>query len=381
MHIRRAESDEEQQACKDLIARVYRDAYGVTLTDGTTDPDGGLERFPDRFAMGTVDGRLVATCGLYTSDTYVERYGLVSREALDEALEAAEVSPYDVRGRERPFYEYTKVVVDPAFGKRGFGRQFLAATHSRSFLHGPDGIVPFLLVCARLSVFRLWDAMGLRTRYLRDFPIYRNHARYRSPEDPMESRLVVPERDVAARWFLRPWPTVVWSPSDVDVRPTAGPAVDLRLVTSDLQRRWHRCYLTAEFLAGLVAPHSTRLLMVIDELLENAAKFSCDPEDTVHLRVVHEGPELHVEATNRARRARADDLAALITRLQDGDHEAMFVEHLERSSHAGDMSRLGFLTLCLNAGARLDVRVDERDDDTCDVTVQATIRVDERVAA
>lgn len=198
MHIevRVAKTAAEVAACKELSGRVYYEQYGVKLTDGLCNPLGYRERFPDRFAMGFIDGKFAACAGLYVGETYVERFGRVDDALIASVLEEAGCP----EAISRPRVEYTKVVVDPAFGGQGIGRRFIAMTHAREFLE-VDGEIPLLFVCARYSVFRLWQAVGIRTRPLRPFPWYRNHERYRSSADPMESRLVIPELDIDKRWF------------------------------------------------------------------------------------------------------------------------------------------------------------------------------------
>jgi hypothetical protein len=66
-----------------------------------------------------------------------------------------------------------------------------------------DAAQPYILtVCAKLSVFRsLYDDMGIRTRVIKPFPKYPAHERYRSPTDPMESRLIIPDLDIPSKWY------------------------------------------------------------------------------------------------------------------------------------------------------------------------------------
>jgi hypothetical protein len=197
--VRLAEGPEDERRCRDLISGIYAAAYAVEMTTGKADPDGGLEAFPHRFVMGLApDGQLVACAGLYTRDTYVERYGQVSLERIAAVARAAGVTDPERRRR----YEFTKIVVAPGWGGKGLGRRFIGAAHARDFLCADSGgVPPLVLVCAKLSVFKLWDAVGIHSRFLKSFPLYRNHERYRRPEDPMESRLVIPEKDVARRWY------------------------------------------------------------------------------------------------------------------------------------------------------------------------------------
>jgi hypothetical protein len=59
-----------------------------------------------------------------------------------------------------------------------------------------------MVFCAKLSIIdRIFHRAGLRTRRIKEFPFYKVHELYRSPEDPMESRLIIPTLDIPARWY------------------------------------------------------------------------------------------------------------------------------------------------------------------------------------
>jgi hypothetical protein len=384
MRVRLAADPPDVAACRELIGRVYLERYGVTLSDAAADPDGGAERFPDRYVLGEVDGRMVACAGLYCGTTYVERFGGVDAGDVRAACRQAGLEPAEYA--DRPFVEYTKIVVDPTRGRRGYGRRFLAASHAAGFLAPAGERLPLVLVCARLTTFRLWEAVGIHTRFLREFPSYRNHARYRSVADPMESRLVIPERDVPTRFLRAELPT--WVPEPVlpaalaheDLERHEGDvplaSMDLVVTAREVRAHWPRCWLTAEFLARAFAPTHSQLTVVIDELLENAVKFCADRAEQVTVRVHRlQNAVMRVEAHNRCDRDHAEDLDACVRRVLRSDPEALFVEQLERSARSAhrDESRMGFVTLCIHAGARLGVRIREARDGLYDVTVSALL--------
>lgn len=214
VEIREAETELELDACRALVADTYERWYGVRFADRRADPNGRLEPFPDRFAMGLVGGQLVASAGLYVRQTYVERFGRVSDDDIAAAMARAGVEP-DVA---RPRIEYTKLVVRYGWEGHGIGRHLLAATHCRAFLGADEnGVPPLVLACGKRSVFsRFYDAMGIRTRPIKPFPKYRNHERYRSDDDPMDSRLIIPEIDVHARWYRQAMP------GEVVIEPVGG---------------------------------------------------------------------------------------------------------------------------------------------------------------
>jgi hypothetical protein len=204
IEIRMARRHSEVLACQYLIAEVYNRHYDIVFSRDEVDLNAKIEPYPHRYVMGVVGSELVAAAGLYTSNTYVDRYGGIGGEELERALVEAGV-PERVRN---PHREYTKLVVRQGWEGKGIGRFFFAVTHSRDFIVG-DGDVPLLLSCAKLSVFRsLYDVAGIRTRILRPFPNYRVHELYRTENDPMDSRLIVPDLDIDPRWYNRRLPDV-----------------------------------------------------------------------------------------------------------------------------------------------------------------------------
>ncbi|MCA9490354.1 MAG: hypothetical protein KC621_10530 [Myxococcales bacterium] len=189
VHISRVTRRADLRRAKELVERIYGERYGVSFTDGTPDPHQRLEPWPDRFVMAQFEGRIVAVGGLYTGITYAERYSGLTRADLEAAVASAGVDP---RGRD--FVEYGRLTVAP--GWEGIGPIFLTVTHSRGFLAPEGGRTPFVLACAKVSVFRLCERARIKTRTLGLFPSYPSHERYRTPTDPMETRITIPELDL-----------------------------------------------------------------------------------------------------------------------------------------------------------------------------------------
>jgi hypothetical protein len=197
IEIRMARRQSEVLACQYLIAEVYNRYYDIVFSKDNVDLNAKIEPYPHRYVMGLIDGQLVAAAGLYTNHTYVERYGAVTDQDIARVLQDAGVPDR----LHRPRREYTKLVVHRDWEGYGIGRFFFAVTHSRDFVVG-DGEVPLLLSCAKHSVYHgLYDFVGVRTRLLKPFPIYKVHERYRSDDDPMDSRLVLPDIDIDPRWY------------------------------------------------------------------------------------------------------------------------------------------------------------------------------------
>ncbi len=159
--------------------------------------------------------------------------------------------------------------------------------------------------------------------------------------------------------------------------------VDLCLASRDSSATWQRCTLTADFLAGFLAPaeeqeHKEReeLSVVIDELLANALKFSVNSIEPVSMTVQHFGDAVRVEASNVCDAHQAKRLVESLRRVIEENLEDLFVSQIEASATDGnDSSQLGFITLRMNFGARLGARV-RLDEDTGHYRVTVAVLMD-----
>jgi len=202
--IRPAVKRVEVLQCQYFIAEIYNRHYGIVFSNDITDLDQRIEPYPDRYVMGLIDGYLVAAAGLYTRRTYVETYGNVNTEDLDQMIAEAGMAGRYSGARRR---EYTKLVIRKGYGGRGIGKFFHAATHTRSFLEIDAEQTHVLVVCAKQSIYRaMYPEERIRTRVIKPFPHYAVHEQYCSKEDPMDSRLVIPSIDIAPAWYNRELP-------------------------------------------------------------------------------------------------------------------------------------------------------------------------------
>ena len=196
--LRRAESRGDVLRCRQLIAEVYNRDYDVVFSEDRYDLEAKVEPWPHRFLMGLCGNELVAACGLYMHDTYVERFGQVSNADLRCVLEMAGVADdYDVTCRR----EFTKMSVRHDWRGRGIAPWLTGAAHSRHFTE-VDADRAIMVFCAKLSIIdNIFHRAALRTRTVKEFPFYKVHELYRSPSDPMESRLIIPRVDIPERWY------------------------------------------------------------------------------------------------------------------------------------------------------------------------------------
>jgi GNAT superfamily N-acetyltransferase len=185
--------------CQYLIAETYNREYDVVFSDDRYDLAAKIEPWPHRYLMISIDGSLAGACGLYLRETYVERFGGVNDGDLQALIDAAGAAHRYRASRKR---EVTKLVVAQAHAGKGLGRFLLGAAHARAFLQQDTCELQLLVQCAKRSIWQnMHDRLGIRTRVVKPFPLYKVHERYRSESDPMDSRLILPEDDIPRRWY------------------------------------------------------------------------------------------------------------------------------------------------------------------------------------
>jgi GNAT superfamily N-acetyltransferase len=184
--------------CRKLIAEVYNHDYEVVFSEDHYDLAAKIEPWPHRYLMAMLGDELVASCGLYTHNTYVERFGNVSENDLSTVLRCAGADcSYDM-GELR---EFTKMSVRHEWRGRGIGVWLTGAAHSRHFTE-VDRDRALMIFCAKTSIINnIFHRAGLRTRRIKEFPFYKVHELYRSQTDPMESRLIIPVLDIPEKWY------------------------------------------------------------------------------------------------------------------------------------------------------------------------------------
>ncbi|MCB9796158.1 MAG: hypothetical protein H6741_25965 [Alphaproteobacteria bacterium] len=190
-----AERQSDVLRCQYFIAEIYNRHYDILFSEDMHDLEARIEPYPHRYLMARVEGELVAALGLYERDTYVQRYGGVLSEEIDAQLEAAGVAERYAGWVQR---ELTKMVVKPGWGSLGLARAVHEISHSPDFMSAGTDAPVLLTVCGKVSFLdRMFQPRGrIGSRFLAPFPRYPMHDAYRSSEDPMESRLIIPALDV-----------------------------------------------------------------------------------------------------------------------------------------------------------------------------------------
>lgn len=146
----------------------------------------------------------------------------------------------------------------------------------------------------------------------------------------------------------------------------------------DIIVQWRRCGQTADYIANFLSyqfKESGRSMIIlstiINELLENCVKFSCDKQMSVSFTAGFFGDIALLEATNNTDRAQVDRFQSFIHQLIHEDLEELFIAQIEetdeqmtRSAGLGlislkkdYVSKMGFLIQPIPDTALYDVRV------------------------
>lgn len=140
--------------------------------------------------------------------------------------------------------------------------------------------------------------------------------------------------------------------------------VSIRFVPLDVVSEWSRCGHTADYLARYLAydfenreTAASVLSTAINELLENAAKFSTDKAEPAEVTVRQFGDHVTIATRNRATAGQGALFRDLTARLVNGDAEALFAERLAHPPEVGGAG-IGLIVLRKDYGASIDVRVE-----------------------
>jgi hypothetical protein len=168
-------------------------------------------------------------------------------------------------------------------------------------------------------------------------------------------------------------------------RETPLSTLELRFVPLDYVMHWHRCGLAADYFAAHVAytfdnrdAARAVLATVVNELLENAVKFSSDKSLPASLHLNHYGDWLAIETRNRTDARRAAALDVLVRDFEAQSADALFLARIASPSGSeSSPSGLGLLVLKKDYGVRLTIECQPLADGQFDVFVQALIHTQE----
>jgi hypothetical protein len=163
--------------------------------------------------------------------------------------------------------------------------------------------------------------------------------------------------------------------------------IDLELRPEELLASYRRCGLTADWLASYVssdldsehrAAVKNVLSTVINELLENAVKFSVDPTGSIRITARREANAVRIETWNRASEDRARLLESTLEELGRSSPDALFAQRMAQSSAPGAPG-VGIIIIRRDHGARVGVELTPRGDGSFEAHVSVALDLlDER---
>lgn len=173
----------------------------------------------------------------------------------------------------------------------------------------------------------------------------------------------------------------IYSERDKDIETESR--IDF-VVPLELMDQWQRCSMISNFLASThtvgfqnTEKVSSLFSTIINELLENAVKFSRDRSKLIMLSLKQRKHDVCIEAVNTTDEVQASKLNAFITRLKTETPEELYIHQLEKVAVLDDptVSGMGLIMLLHDYHADLGIRISPRidDDRTYDISVSVAL--------
>ena len=179
-------------------------------------------------------------------------------------------------------------------------------------------------------------------------------------------------------------------------RPTEPVASEtaLHLDSTDMLQHWRRVSLSSDFLAkyysfyfpyrekakGRISREAAEnsISFVLNELIENTAKYSNTPQTAVRVRVLLLEHTIQLEVSNSVTEQLAEDFLASMREVLSGNTEELYISKLEANlQEARSDSGLGFLTLINDYQIALGFKFEKTGDGISRITVQADMNCEE----
>jgi len=168
----------------------------------------------------------------------------------------------------------------------------------------------------------------------------------------------------------------------------------LHLSCTDMLQHWRRVSLSSDFLAkyysfyfpyrekakGRISREAAEnsISFVLNELIENTAKYSNTADTAVRVRVLLLERTIQLEVSNAVTAALAEEFQASMREVLAGDTEQLYISKLEANLQgARSDSGLGFLTLINDYQIQLGFKFEKTGNDICRITVQASMNCEE----
>lgn len=156
----------------------------------------------------------------------------------------------------------------------------------------------------------------------------------------------------------------------------------LKLRPMDLRVQWRRCSLTADYISNycsyqekLDPDTSNTISIIINELIENAAKFSKDRKGEIFLDLKYYSEILKIEVKNLTDETSKNKLEKSISTLGDRNSDETYLNKLKKGEK--NDSGIGLLLLSKDFPVRLGFLINEVSSATYEVIVRAYLDLNE----
>ncbi len=156
----------------------------------------------------------------------------------------------------------------------------------------------------------------------------------------------------------------------------------LKLRPMDLRVQWRRCSLTADYISNycsyqekLDSDISNTISIIINELIENAAKFSKDRKGEISLDLKYYSEILKIEVKNLTDETSKNKLEKSISTLGDRNSDETYINKLKKGEK--NDSGIGLLLLSKDFPVRLGFLINEVSSATYEVIVRAYLDLNE----
>ena len=164
-------------------------------------------------------------------------------------------------------------------------------------------------------------------------------------------------------------------------------AMHLRFQPIDLIIEWRRCSLIANFCAAFYCQSKNRyqvdsneniLSTVLNELVENAAKFSHKRETQVTIDLGLYNKMLKIAVKNRVNRESSDRFKSYINHLFSmEDLDTLYIQKLESKTEESTESGLGLLMILKDYPVKIGVKINEENSEFPEIETQAYCQMEE----
>ncbi|MDA1353782.1 MAG: hypothetical protein O3A01_04835 [bacterium] len=141
--------------------------------------------------------------------------------------------------------------------------------------------------------------------------------------------------------------------------------VDYTFIPIDYIAHWSRCGITADYLAEYQAFNFEKrdrvkniLSTIINELLENAVKFSADAYKEISISIYNYADTISIQTINSTYRRQAEHFDGYVQKLLDEDPEELFIENIMKNAeNEKSASQLGLITLVKDFNAKIGAKI------------------------